>query len=181
MPSLCNLLLKAGVLPEGLDEGADGVLHRQAHLVLQLGETIGLEALYHPIVVGLEIELRLPHQEGIGAEAIEGFEPTLGGFELAFEGLDVGRTGGDKTPTEYSRLFSRVFLRVPLRSDAPSGTRIPGTPATRRADYATASCLRGHGFVRNSSLIFRYDNITLDLGGHSRDTPTPWGKKGVVL
>src|SRR6185295_10870285 len=84
-----QLPLEAGILAERLDEAADRVERRQVHLLFQSVEAARREALDDPGAVVLERELRLADQEGVRAEAVEGRQPALGGFEIGRERLDV--------------------------------------------------------------------------------------------
>ena len=53
-------------------------------------------------VVRLEGELRVPDQEVVGAEALEGRQPAFRGREVLRERVDVGRAGSHDPPSEDS-------------------------------------------------------------------------------
>ncbi len=68
-PSACSSCSRPGFWPQRLDEGADRVLRRHAHLLLELGEAVGGEALVDPGLVLGEVEVRLADEEVVGTEA----------------------------------------------------------------------------------------------------------------
>jgi len=125
---LLQPLLEAGVLAEGLDEGGERVSGRQAQLVDDLGVAAGREALDEPLAVDGEVELRPADEEVVGAEAVKGREPAPGRLEVAIEGLDVGRPGGDDAPTgDGEPTLGQRTLR-----DRDSIRRLPARAATGR-------------------------------------------------
>jgi hypothetical protein len=77
------------VLPQGLDEAADGVLGRRSQLGLELVKARGWKPGFNPRSVGLEIEVGPPHQEVVGPEAVERRKPGLGRGEVALERVYV--------------------------------------------------------------------------------------------
>jgi hypothetical protein len=85
-----EVLLDAGVLLEGLDEGADGVLHHRSHLVFQLRELRRRKTLVEPRMVCFEIKIRIANQEVRLAVAGVGREPGIGMLQVLCETFDVG-------------------------------------------------------------------------------------------
>ena len=107
-PELLQFLLDTWVLAEGLDEGADGVLHGQPHLALELGETTRLEALLDPALVVVERELGHADEKVVWTEAVERLQPAVGSFQVACEDVDVRRARSHDPPTEDSDPFHDI-------------------------------------------------------------------------
>src|ERR1051326_2103207 len=95
-----EILFDAGVLPERLDESTEGEMHHRSHLVVELCELRGREALIEPGAVAVELELRLADEKVRRPEAAKRREPRAAFLEIARECLDVGRLRSDDAPAE---------------------------------------------------------------------------------